>query len=260
MQNKKLFITILVIIIVIGGFAFVAYRNAQLQKSLGHQASFREFLGLGDKKPAQDGSGNTLLSSLFTNPSATQNSTTSSNGFNPLVSIFTSSTSTVNTQSGDSGDISDNNNTSWTINNNIVNANNLTCSDVDLNIPFTAAEQAQLAVLNTRFGALYQQLYSDDNVADEQSIYDGMALELAKIKELRNYCESVESSFTGYYAVHLPTPFWSDSKLDKKNSSGGATNTGGFLTNGTQGAPTYNIDGSFAQYNGIEDNLKLHIW
>ena len=254
MQNKKLFITILVVIIVIGGFAFIAYRNTQLQKTLGHQASFREFLGLGDKTPAQDSSGNTLLSSLFTNPSATQGGVGSntSGGFNPLVSIFTSATSTVNTASNSSSTTS--NTTPWTINNTILNANNITCSDVDLNIPFTAAEQAQLAVLNNRFAVLYQQLYSDDNVADEQSIYDGMALELAKIKELRNYCETVEPNFPkgGYYATHIATPFWSDTDLDRKNGS--------FLTNTAQNLPTYNIDGTFPQYNGIEDNLKLHIW
>ncbi len=256
--------------VIVGGFAFVTMRRATLEKQLGHKASFREFLGLGDKTPAKGGSsGSGILSNLFTNQSATTpGSTTGPSKFNPLVSLFTSAPSTVNTSNPDdtlnpvSPWFNTPNQQTGTVNPRPV------CSDVDLNIPFTAAEQDALNKLNDKFQVLYQKLYDDTNVSDEQSTYDAVNLELQKVKELRMYCDKWAPELTGKYAIHVPTPFWSET-VGVKNSTGAYVmkDSPGFLSNGPQVVPgqaqtvqQYNINGAYADYGAVENNFKLHIW
>lgn len=260
-MNKKLFITIGVVLVIVGGFAFVVMRRTNLEKQLGRPASFREFLGLGDKNPANGTSGAGILGSLFTNPDTDSGGNNGSGGtlsnvFRPLVSLFTSAPTTVDTTAPDQMS------NPWfetpRQNTNTTNQPPV-CSDVDLNIPFTAAEQAELDALNTRFQSLYQRLYDDTNVSDEQSTYDAVNLELQKVKELRVYCEDVAYKkdsagnfiLGGYYSRRVATPFW----------NGGAADSIGFLSTGIpSGIQSYNVNGAYANYNTVENNFKLHIW
>jgi hypothetical protein len=256
-MNKKLLITIGAILVIVGGFAFVTMRRASLEKQLGHKASFREFLGLGDKVPAKDGAAsNGILSSLFNNPNASGSGPGGTIGgvFHPLVSLFTSAPSTVDDPSVLPGGESPVLNSPWFDTPNQQTGTNTPpppCSDVDLNIPFTVDEQNKLNDLNNTFQSLYQKLYDDTNVSDEQSTYDAVNLELQKVKELRKYCEDWAPNLGGYYVRRVATPFW----------NGGVADSVGFLSTGLQtGIQTYNVQGVYADYNTVENNFKLNIW
>lgn len=271
-MNKKLLITIGIILVVIGGFAFVVMRRAALEKQLGHPASFREFLGLGDKTPAKDGTSNGLLSSLFNNTpqGGTGNGPggTIKNAFAPLVSLFTSAPTAVDTGSSP-GAPSDPANNPWF---NTPTSTNPTgtptppaCSDVDLTIEFTPSERDALAKLATEFNAISKDLYDDDNVAEELNTYSAVATELGNTRDLRQYCEdnaypragqTTAPGFVGTNISHrVPTPFWSDARYDTK----------GFLSNRTPqtndiGVETINPQGTYADYDSVENNFKLNIW
>lgn len=268
-MNKKLLITIGIVAVIVGGFAFVVMRRAALEKQLGHPASFREFLGLGDKDAAAGTGGNGILGSLFNNPSTPGGGGggTLSNVFQPLVSLFTSAPTTVNTNAPiDAGNPSNPWFNTPTQQTGTTNAPPV-CSDVDLNIPFTAAEQDALDKLNDRFQTLYQKLYDDTNVSDEQATYDAVNLELKKVKELRQYCEKWAPDLTGKYAVRVPTPFWNDPVGVLKNGAYVMKDSRGFLSNGPQVTPgqvrtiqQYNINGLYADYGSVENNFKLNIW
>lgn len=257
-MNKKLLITIGIILVIVGGYALVTMRRVNLEKQLGHKASFREFLGLGDKTPGKgSSSGSGILSNLFTNDSATTpGSTTGPSKFNPLVSLFTSAPSTVNTSLPDGSSDNPWDPTGGSLppgpisNPNGAYGIDVACSDVDLNIPFTPTEQDALNKLNDRFQALYSSLYDDNNVSDEQATYDAVRFELEKVKELRRFCEDYSPKITpGYYTKRVATPFWTEGTKDSK----------GFLGTGDP-VQTYNISGAYADYTAIENLYKLHIW
>ena len=264
-MNKKLLITIGIVLVIVGGFAFVAMRRTALEKQLGRSASFREFLGLGDKNPAAGTQNSGILSSLFNNPDTTTgpNGTIKPTGFNPLVSLFTSAPSTV-----DTGNPSQNNNP-WL---NQPTGTNPTgkptppvCSDVDLNIPFTIQEQQALQLLGAEFDAISKDLYDDDNVSEELNTYSGVAAELLNTRDLRQYCEdwayprAGQTTVPGFSGTNISrrvaTPFWYDTRYDNK----------GFLSNRTPqtndiGVETVNPQGTYADYDSIESNFKLNIW
>lgn len=258
-MNKKLLITIIIVLVGIGGFAAIVFRRAAMEKTLGRTPTFREFLGLGDKDPARQQENRGILSGIFTTPdTTTPPGSTTNKSFNPLVSLFTSAPSTVDTTASETQNPWFQTPTQATG----TSGPAVECADVDLNIPFTDAERVRLygvdgrSGLLGRFNDLYQDLYDDNNVADEQATYDAVNLELLKVKELRRYCESNIPRLDGKYGLRVPTPFWSDPALDKS----------GFLTTGGASCTTgncvrsFNVQGTGVDYSAIEENFKLHIW
>lgn len=262
-MNKKLLITIGVVLVIVGGFAFVVMRRARLEKQFGRSASFREFLGLGDKNTAPGTQNNNILSTLFNTP--TSDGGPKNDGFNPLVSLFTTASSTVDMGAPAGTNI----NNPWLNQQTSTNPTGVPtpplCSDVDLNIAFTPEERRKLDLLRVEFDALSRSLYDDDNISEELTTYNGVAAELLSTRDLRQYCENLAypkgtaTTVPGFSGTNIsrrvPTPFWNDINYDNR----------GFLSNRSPqtndiGVETVNPQGTYADYDSIEKNFRLNIW
>lgn len=86
------------------------------------------------------------------------------------------------------------------------------CSEEDMNIDFTAAEIAQLNILQNRFYALAQTLHSDTDVATELANHDAFTLKADNVLSLYAYCQSklpiINTGSDAMLKRHVATPFW----------------------------------------------------
>lgn len=83
------------------------------------------------------------------------------------------------------------------------------CSDEDVRIPFTQAEQNQLRDLENRFYKISSTLYTDADADVERSNYSIYKTKVAAITELRTYCETYAPNLADKALLaRVPTPYW----------------------------------------------------
>ena len=89
------------------------------------------------------------------------------------------------------------------------------CVPEDIDIEFTAAELAQLAILEERFNQLAPTLVSDQAVKTERANYQTFKVKNDKIVEYKNYCFQQTAKFADKnFLKRLPTPFWTNPALN----------------------------------------------
>ncbi len=84
------------------------------------------------------------------------------------------------------------------------------CTPADLNITFDPTELAKLKALQERFYTIAQTLHSDADTKTQIANYDAFLLKETKLTELLKYCEGSEGKFPNKveFTRKVPTPFW----------------------------------------------------
>jgi hypothetical protein len=89
------------------------------------------------------------------------------------------------------------------------------CTDSDVTIEFTASEITRLNALQTRFLAIAQNLYTDNDAAAELANFDSFKTKLDAVGEMYAYCQE-KSPLIGApaYRTRVATPFWRNPAKD----------------------------------------------
>jgi hypothetical protein len=212
-------ILLVILAILLGLSWYMTRRNAV--KNGTTAPTFREFLGIGSNTKLRELEPGTELSSDFTVEKPTGGSSGTTTGSGNTQSNIGSSQFT-NEPMSPAGEISDPsipapsnppaNPTGGNVTPIITAAGSAPaplCSDADLTITFTPAEITKLNILQKRFMAVAQTLYTDSDVNTELATHDTLKAKYDRISELHTYCLA-KSPLIGDPILQnrVPTPFW----------------------------------------------------
>ncbi len=255
---KKIFLILILVLL-----AFVVYRYVVLKKNQEEGSStpitFRDFFNLGDKSyPGSEG-GDVPIIPIFENEGLGTGGTAGGGNTTPGGGGSSGSggegTGTPGTASafgdappfepggsfgaggslGSGGDFGDGspfgNNTgntgqsgSGSSGGGLTTPTGPICSAKDTDIVFTDEENARLQVLEARFNAIAPTLITDQGVVIENGNYQTYKSKNDKIVEYRNFCfERAPLLADAALKRRLPTPYWSDSTLNRATFASDAT-------------------------------------
>jgi hypothetical protein len=262
---------ILIVVIIILGGRWVLLRR-QAVKSGQTPTTFRQFVGLGNSKPADSIKDNSL-SSDFTNPNGSNrtgnNETTEPTTTKPIkTSQFTTDTimpnsatplTTQNIESAGKPPKTTDITVSTTATGGpgaLVStaSQGPVCGDADLNITFTPDELSRLKVLEKRFNDLAPSLRDELSVQTELDNYDLFKEKEGRIREMYAYCQAQRPKLTNpIYQRSVPTPFW----------NGNSVVTSGFINPGPLPYGRTNVgilNNLTIGEASLERQLRLNLW
>ncbi len=271
---KKILIFILIVILVLGGLWYVRQKKTD-QGTDTTTSGFKSFFNFGTKKTTPGNEAEEGLSSDFTTPEESPDTTAPENEPGTRTSVFGTTapftpgntpatagtiagqqgattgtiaqggTATTGTTAG--GGTSAGNGSGGTGSGNT--GSGPICSSDDLEIDFTPEEIARLQVLERRFYDLAPNLRTDEDVQSEAGNYSSYKTLNNKYTEMIAYCENIVPQLSTTLNKRVATPLYSDSARNQE-----------YFTDGVNPDVAINMSSPGNRPRLIEKLFRLNIW